>query len=70
MEYQEPNINAVPSDVVDLENIYGIFPQITATPTWTPRRFIEQFAIYKNGGTFRFYIWDSANKAWRYASLT
>ncbi len=67
--YQEPKATTPPSPQT-LENITGYFPQVTAVPTWIPRSFKDQFAIYASAGTFRMYIYDTANSAWRYTALT
>jgi hypothetical protein len=67
--FDENKIQA-PQAPLRVEDILGNFPQVTATPTWTPKTFRDQFAIYKNGSTYRLYVYDTANNAWRYASLT
>ncbi len=55
---------------VKLEDIYGTFPMIDTAPTWTPKKFIDAFAFYHNGATYRLYVYDFEGAAWRYCSLT
>ena len=50
--------------------ISGILKTTDTAPTHTPKRFSEQFIIYANGATYRLYIYDIVNKAWRYVALT
>lgn len=69
LPYTEPNLDPTHEPLM-LENLAGYFPQVTAAPTWTPRTFRDQFAVYANGSTYRFYIYDTANSAWRYMTLT
>ena len=69
LKYDEPKLTT-PQPPIRLHDIPDFFPQITATPTWTPKTFKDQFAVYKNGSTYRLYVYDTANGAWRYASLT
>lgn len=67
--YTEPTFNPPPKPV-HLEEITGYFPQVSSAPTWTPKTFKGQFAVYKNGSTYRLYVYDTANAAWRYTALT
>ncbi len=55
-------------------NIYGswIYQGVqranSSVPTHSPKNREEQFYIYKNGSTFRLYIWVDGD--WKYISLT
>lgn len=53
-----------------IDAIEGFIPTVSAAPTWTPKKFSEQFAVYKNATTYRFYWYDSTNAEWRYTSGT
>lgn len=57
------------NDKIFLEDIWGLVQTVSAVPDWIPKKFIDQFAIYKNGATIRYYIYDATNGAWRYAVL-
>lgn len=67
--YKEPNFD-VPKDVVRVETIYGSVPRVSSVPTWIPRMFKDGFAIYVNGATYRFYIYDNVGNTWKYSALT
>lgn len=54
----------------DIRDLTGLIQAVSSAPTWSPRKFSEQFAVYASGATYRFYIYDSTNKAWRYVALT
>lgn len=58
------------SERIGIENLVGFIRTVSAAPTWIPKSFEEQFALYANGATYRLYCYDSINKAWRYAALT
>jgi hypothetical protein len=68
-DYQEPNLTPQP-ETNRLESISGTFPYVTSAPTWTPKTFRDSFAIYKNGTTYRLYVYDHVNNAWRAISMT
>lgn len=51
-------------------NLVDFIPTVSVVPTWVPRRFFEQFAIYVNGATLRFYAYDTKNHAWHYITFT
>jgi len=53
-----------------ITDLLGLIPTISTAPTWTPRKFSEQFAIYLSGGVYRFYIYNTSDNSWRYTTLT
>lgn len=55
---------------IDIQNIINFIQVVSAAPTATPRNFWEQVKLYINGSTYRLYIYDNTNNAWRYATLT
>ena len=40
----------------------------SAAPAYTPKTFLEQFYLYKNGSTYRLYVY--VDSAWKYTALT
>lgn len=60
--YEEPKIGT-PDASVNLEEIFGNLPMVTATPTWVPKRFRDGLACNTNTGTF--YYYDFTNNAWK-----
>lgn len=61
------------SQKLNFFDIVGMIRNVNATPTWTPRTFIEQFAFYENGGTRRLYVYGqdaNGTPSWRYTALT
>lgn len=56
------------TNVVRIEDIYGIFPRVSTTPTWVPRKFQESFAIDTTNSIFYFYNFDTS--AWVSANVT
>ncbi|MBX3498103.1 MAG: hypothetical protein KF889_01565 [Alphaproteobacteria bacterium] len=69
LKYTEPEAvrNTPPQR---LETLWGLFPTTSSAPTHVPRNLYEQIVVYRNGATLRLYIYDTANNAWRYATLT
>ena len=53
-----------------IDNIQGFIPTTDSVPTSTPTKLSEQFMIYNNTGTFRFYWYDTINAEWRFAAGT
>lgn len=66
LKYDEPEVNT--GEDRDIINLTGFIKTVSAVPTWTPRTFTEQFAIYKNATTYRFYWYDNENNEWRYST--
>lgn len=54
----------------DIENISSVVQTVSVVPTWVPKKFYEQVVIYSSGATYRLYIYDTINNAWRYTTLT
>lgn len=69
--FQEPNLTdqLVPTPVM-LEEVVGTFPRVSSAPTWTPKKFNDSFAFYANGSTYRLYVYDFTNNAWRFCALS
>jgi len=59
-----------PFDFIDLKNITSFVEVVSIVPAGFPKTFFDQMKIYINGGTYRLYVYDYANNAWRYATLT
>jgi len=55
------------NEIIDL---VGMVEEVSAVPTAVPRSFYEQFKVYSNAGTYRFYWYDFTSAAWRYATGT
>ncbi len=51
-------------------DIVGMLKTTSTVPTYTPTKFSDQFILYVSGATYRLYIYDNTNKAWRYTALT
>jgi len=51
-------------NTLNLEDIYGLLPMVTAAPTWSPKKFIDAFAIDATNG--RFYFYKFATQTWGY----
>lgn len=52
-----------PAVLQRLEDLYGYLPRVTTTPTWTPTKFQNSFALNTSSGVF--YYYDFTNSAWR-----
>ena len=61
-----------PTQTFDLSNLLGqlrvVKKSISTVPTFTPRNYLEQFQLYKNGTTYRLYVYVAGS--WRYTTLT
>lgn len=55
---------------INLFDLFGMFEVVSAVPTQVPQTIYDQIKIYTNGTTYRLYIYDVTNNAWRYATLT
>jgi hypothetical protein len=57
-----------------IQRLRNVLPVVGSAPTYTPKNFLEQFAIYSSGGTFRLYVYtidvDTGTGAWKYVALT
>jgi hypothetical protein len=53
---------------IRLDDISALIEVVSTVPSHVPRDFNEQFRIYKNGTTYRFYWHDGTG--WRYATGT
>lgn len=61
-------IKSVPHDT---GNLQGFVPTISAVPTYTPTRFIDQFRIYYvSGANGYLYVYDNKNNSWKSATLS
>ena len=65
---QEHRHNGLGDQRLNLVDILGMVKTVSVAPTHTPRSLLEQVLIYSNGATYRFYWYDTINKAWRYAT--
>lgn len=54
----------------ELRDIDGLYETLSTAPTHTPRNSFEQIKLYKSGTTYRLYMYDCTNNAWRYINLT
>ena len=70
VEYDEPKPQASQNQPQRVENLFGFIKQVSSAPTWVPKTLYEQFAIYKNGSTYRFYWYDFSGAVWKYATGT
>lgn len=59
-----------PFDYVDIKNITSFIQVVSTVPAGFPKSFFDQIKIYISGGTYRLYVYDYANNAWRYTTLT
>ena len=55
---------------LELFQLSGTIKTTDTAPTYTPTKFSDQVILYANGATFRLYIYDVTNKAWRFSALT
>ena len=60
--------DGIGSELINLSDIRGFIRTVDTAPTHTPRNLSEQFIIYKNATTYRFYWYDTINNEWRYAT--
>lgn len=57
------------SPQIDVIDLIGLIPTVSAAPTYVPTKFQEQFRIYQNGATKRLYVYNTLNALWLSASL-
>lgn len=69
-EFQLHNHDGSNSQLVNLSDVAGLIETVSVAPTHVPRNFFDQFKIYTNSTTYRFYWYDSVNKVWHYITAT
>ena len=47
---------------------YPVKKSVSSAPTGSPKRFSDQFVFYKNGATYRLYVWIDGD--WKYCALS
>lgn len=62
LDYEEPQPPPI-TPATSIDNIFGNFPQVTTTPTWTPRFFKDAIAFKTGSSTI--YYYDFADATWR-----
>ena len=55
---------------VQFTELWGKIITTDVIPSYTPKKVSEQITIYVSGATYRLYIYDFTNNAWRYTALT
>lgn len=68
--YDEPKLGDYPPTDINLETILGNIPRVTATPTWTPKLFKDNFAISLIAGVYKFWVYDPVANVWKSTTLT
>lgn len=53
---------------IEIDDVIGTIPTVSAVPTGKPVRFSQQLKIYKSGSTRRLYWYDTLNQEWVYTS--
>lgn len=67
LDYKEPSApETIPA--TQLDNIFGAFPRVTTTPSWTPRFFKDTIAI--DTSTNKIWYYDETNNQWRSSATT
>ncbi len=51
-------------------DIIGLFEVVSTAPSVAPTNVYQQVKLYANGSTYRLYLYDYLNRAWRYVALT
>lgn len=54
---------------MEIRDLIGLLPTLTAAPTYVPRKFSEQVVIAVAGGANSLYVYDVTNNLWRAATL-
>lgn len=67
---KEPRELKLPEKDVELFQIIDTIQVVDSVPTGKPTSFTNQFKIYNNAGTRRFYWYDTLNSEWVYVAGT
>lgn len=62
LNYQAPEFGE-PAQTIQIEDIWGVLPQVTTTPTWVPKAFYQGLAL--NTASATLYYYDFKNNLWR-----
>lgn len=63
LDYKEPDRAAIDRLESRVEELWGSFPVVNTSPTWTPRTLRDQIAFDYSRG--RLYYYDFTNQQWR-----
>lgn len=66
-EHEHDGIN---SKKIHFNNLLGFIQTVSTIPTNAPKSINDQIMLYCNGTTYRLYVYDVKNTAWRYVALT
>lgn len=55
---------------VNMSDLFGLFETVSTVPTISPLSIFDQVKLYSNAGTFKLYVFDATNNAWRFVTLT
>jgi hypothetical protein len=55
---------------IDFKDIDGYIETLNSVPTHTPKVIYDAIKLYASGATYRLYLYDFKNGAWRYVNLT
>ena len=67
---QTHNHDGINSSRIAFANLIGFIRTVSVVPTNTPADTNNQIVLYANSTTYRLYIYDKVNLAWRYVALT
>lgn len=68
-DYSLAQFNNIDS-YISIKNLQDFIEVVSVVPAQTPRNLYEQIKIYISGGTYRLYVYNYKDNAWRYATLT
>lgn len=66
----EHNHDGNTGQLVNLQDVFGLIETVDTAPTHTPSNIYEQFKVYTNSTTYRFYWYDADNNVWHYVTAT
>lgn len=58
------------TEPLQFEELWGKIETRDSVPTYVPKKISEQIVLYTSGATFRLYVYDFTNNAWRFTALT
>lgn len=55
---------------IDLRDLFGMIETVSVAPSAVPQTLYDQFKIYTNSTTYRFYWYDTTAGVWHYVTAT
>ncbi len=67
---EHAHVPGIDGGQIYLRSLFGLFETVSVAPTTIPKTTYDQFKIYVNGATLRFYWYATVDNTWHYVTAT